>query len=62
METRCVRCDAPMSCKPEGDCWCAELPHGPMPVLKIGEATGCLCRNCLEAQLQELQRQGKSAE
>jgi hypothetical protein len=60
MDTRCARCHAPMSCKPEGDCWCAELPHGPMPVLTAGETTGCLCRNCLVEQLQELERQGKS--
>jgi hypothetical protein len=52
-----------MSCKPEGGCWCAELPRGPMPVLQAGETTGCLCRNCLEEQLRALEeRQGKSAE
>jgi len=61
METRCARCDAPMSCNPEGDCWCAELPPGPMPVLKAGETTGCLCRNCLVERLREHERQVKSA-
>lgn len=50
METRCARCDAAMSCKPEGGCWCAELPHGPMPVVSAGEVEGCLCRSCLEKE------------
>ncbi|MDP9337652.1 MAG: hypothetical protein M3P45_02170 [Acidobacteriota bacterium] len=54
METRCARCGATMSCNPEGDCWCKELPLGPMPVLKAGEAEGCLCRECLERQLRGL--------
>ncbi|HEY5070253.1 MAG TPA: hypothetical protein VII37_10695 [Candidatus Acidoferrum sp.] len=51
-----------MSCNPEGDCWCAELPHGPVPVVKAGETTGCLCRNCLEEQLREHEREGKGVE
>src|SRR6266478_4975413 len=43
METRCSRCNAPMICNPKGNCWCAELPHGPMPT----ETDSCLCRDCL---------------
>jgi hypothetical protein len=62
METRCARCDAPMSCKPEGGCWCAELPHGPMPVVAAGEVEGCLCRSCLEKQLREDRVEGRGAE
>jgi hypothetical protein len=54
METRCSKCGAPMSCTPEGDCWCMELPHGPMPLPGAGEAEGCLCRTCLERKLHEL--------
>ena len=30
-------------CEPQAACWCAELPHGPMPE----QATGCLCPVCL---------------
>jgi hypothetical protein len=26
-----------MSCNPAGDCWCKELPYGPMPVGNILE-------------------------
>ena len=37
MDTRCARCDAAMSCDPAGDCWCKELPHGPMPMANIVE-------------------------
>jgi hypothetical protein len=57
METRCARCGAAMSCMPEGGCWCAELPKGPMPVIAEGstDAVGCFCRECLR---QELERQG----
>lgn len=51
METRCARCDAPMSCKPESGCWCVELPHGLMPAVSAGEVEWCLCRGCLEKQL-----------
>lgn len=37
-----------MSCDPEGDCWCAELPNKmPVPYAQAG----CLCRDCLTAQL-----------
>jgi hypothetical protein len=62
METRCTRCDATMSCNPEGDCWCLELPHGPMPALKAGEAEGCLCRSCLEKQLRKDRLEGRRTE
>jgi len=43
-----------MSCLPEGGCWCAELPRGPMPVITAGstEAVGCFCRECLSKQLE----------
>jgi hypothetical protein len=34
-----------MSCHPEGGCWCADLPHLPLPPNL--ESTGCLCRACL---------------
>jgi hypothetical protein len=47
VETHCQRCNFPISCHPEGHCWCAELPLGPMPA----EATGCLCPDCLKKSL-----------
>jgi len=47
-----------MTCQPEGGCWCAELPHVPMPP----EAEGCLCRNCLRAKIEALQNPGKKKE
>ena len=58
METRCAQCGAAMTCKPEGGCWCAELPHVPMPA----DAEGCLCRNCLLAKIEALQNPGKGKE
>jgi hypothetical protein len=48
METRCSLCKAPMTCNPEGNCWCGELPHGPMPV---DSKEGCLCPECLKKAL-----------
>ena len=48
METQCARCGEAMSCKPEGGCWCAELPRVPMPA----EAKGCLCEKCLRAEIE----------
>jgi len=56
METRCAQCGVAMTCKQESGCWCAELPHVPMPA----EDEGCLCRNCLLAKIEALQNPGKS--
>jgi hypothetical protein len=56
METRCAQCGVAMTCKQESGCWCAELPHVPMPA----EDEGCLCRNCLLAKIEALQNAGKS--
>jgi hypothetical protein len=36
-----------MTCNPEGHCWCAELPHGPLPP----DPKGCLCPECLRKEL-----------
>jgi hypothetical protein len=47
-----------MTCQPEGGCWCAELPHVPMPA---GDE-GCLCRNCLLAKIEALQKSAKTKE
>jgi hypothetical protein len=47
-----------MTCRPEGGCWCAELPHVPMPI----DAQGCLCRNCLLAKIEAQQKSGKVKE
>jgi hypothetical protein len=52
-----------MTCKPEGGCWCTELPHCvPMPA---SEGEGCLCRKCLLAKMESLrkvhQRQNRDA-
>jgi hypothetical protein len=58
VETRCAQCGAAMSCKPEGGCWCAELPPVPM----LADAEGCLCRNCLLAKIEALQNPAKSKE
>jgi hypothetical protein len=61
MEVRCASCGAVMNCNPEGDCWCKELPLGPMPV--AGELMkGCLCRVCLERRLREDRVEGRRAE
>jgi len=51
VETNCAQCGAAMTCRPEGGCWCTELPKVPMPA----DAQGCLCRNCLLAKIEALQ-------
>ncbi|PYU39164.1 MAG: hypothetical protein DMG56_00685 [Acidobacteria bacterium] len=48
VETHCAKCGATMTCRPEGGCWCAELPHLPVPA----DEEGCLCRNCLCAKME----------
>jgi hypothetical protein len=58
METRCAQCGAAMTCQPEGGCWCAELPHVPMPAAD----EGCLCRDCLLAKIEALQNPAKRKE
>jgi hypothetical protein len=45
MQKLCAKCGAAMTCQPEGGCWCADLPHVPLPANL--ESTGCLCRTCL---------------
>jgi hypothetical protein len=50
METNCQNCRSTMSCDPKGHCWCADFPHGPMPV----GATGCFCPTCLDKHLKSL--------
>jgi hypothetical protein len=55
MEKLCAQCGAAMTCQQEAGCWCAELPHVPMPA---GDE-GCLCRNCLLAKIAEHQQAGK---
>lgn len=56
MQTHCARCRAPMTCQPEGGCWCGELPHLPMPA--EGESKDCLCRACL---LEKIKTAGTSS-
>jgi hypothetical protein len=58
VEKRCAQCGAAMTCKPEGGCWCAELPKIPMPA----DAEGCLCRNCLLAKIEALQNPDEKKE
>jgi hypothetical protein len=45
-----------MSCTPEGNCWCFELPPHPKPAA----TGGCLCRDCLRSDL-ELKSEARRA-
>jgi hypothetical protein len=58
VEKRCAQCGAAMTCQPQGGCWCAELPHIPMPA----DGEGCLCRNCLLAKIEALHNSAKRKE
>jgi len=49
MQKNCAQCGSAMTCQPEGGCWCAELPHIPLP--PDLESTGCLCRACLTEKI-----------
>lgn len=50
MVTLCSQCSSPISCKPEGGCWCAEYPNRlRVPEKGVG---GCVCPNCLQKRLQ----------
>ena len=49
METRCVRCNAPMTCNPGGSCWCKDLP----PVMPMtADSAGCYCPSCLKSLIE----------
>jgi len=56
MEKHCAQCGAAMTCTQEAGCWCAELPHVPMPA----DDEGCLCRDCLLAKIETLQKSDKT--
>jgi hypothetical protein len=56
VEKLCAQCGAAMTCQQEAGCWCAELPKIPMPA----NDEGCLCRTCLLAKIEALQRAAKS--
>ena len=58
VEKQCAQCGAAMSCQQDAGCWCAELPHVPMPA---GDE-GCLCRNCLLAKIEALKNLAKTKE
>ena len=45
MQTRCSKCGSEMTCQPEGNCWCFELPR--ISMSSEVESKGCLCRACL---------------
>jgi|GEM_PF-340470 len=45
--SKCQKCAAPLTCKADASCWCAEFP----PVVDIVEGQPCFCTNCLKAQV-----------
>jgi hypothetical protein len=58
MSARCSRCQAPMVCEPQGDCWCKQLPPLPTP----DYAQGCYCESCLKSALEASGRDQRIAE
>jgi hypothetical protein len=58
MNTNCSRCNAPMICDPQGDCWCKELPPLPAP----DDSKGCYCASCLKSSIEESARAQRTAE
>ncbi len=49
MDIQCARCAEPLTCQPEGECWCMALPFAPIP--EGAAAEGCLCPDCLKQDL-----------
>ena len=47
--TTCRLCGAVFHCGVDaaGPCWCTEMPK----IIPMGEATSCLCPNCLEKEI-----------
>jgi hypothetical protein len=45
----CAKCGSAFDCHLEDNCWCAELPHIPLP--QNLDSAGCLCRACLLAKI-----------
>lgn len=43
----CTRCGAEFGCRPEGGCWCMDLPHDVALPAPDAEAASCLCPECL---------------
>jgi hypothetical protein len=58
VEKLCVLCGAAMTCEQQSGCWCAELPHIPMPA----DDEGCLCRDCLLAKIEASHNSAKRKE
>jgi hypothetical protein len=56
VEKLCAKCGTTMTCQQEAGCWCAELPKIPMPA----NNEGCLCRSCLLAKIEALQKAAQS--
>jgi len=60
----CPRCGTSFVCgvaAGTGECWCFELPH----VLTVPETDGaaaCLCPNCLNQRIHEIERLSTSQE
>lgn len=54
---KCPRCGTAFTCgvqAGQATCWCFDLPH----VMKMDDAgEGCLCLNCLKAQIEAVQRE-----
>lgn len=45
----CQRCGAAFGCRPDGGCWCMDLPHDVALPPPGDEAARCLCPDCLAA-------------
>jgi hypothetical protein len=60
MTTLCSRCAAVMTCKPEGECWCMNLPPA-LPLPSSGYDK-CLCRKCLTDDIKLLSDQAGNFE
>ena len=47
----CQQCGSKFKCEIDNvkGCWCMDLP----PLVEVGEATDCLCKNCLMQEIEK---------
>lgn len=45
----CTRCGAEFGCRPQGGCWCMDLPHDVALPAPGNAGARCLCPDCLAA-------------
>ena len=51
MKSNCYKCGKKIDCKPEGGCWCMDLPHKIKKSKIDKKKQKCLCETCLNKEI-----------